>query len=78
MLKTNVLAVTTALGLAVAPVAAEAGTRAASAPVTIDVARASAPLAGESDAFKLSPWLLLLLAAFIAALIAALGGRSRG
>ena len=78
MLKSNLLAVTAALGLAVAPVAAQAGTRAASAPVSIDASRASAPLAGESEVFKFSPLYLLLFAAFLAALIAALGGRSRG
>ena len=68
-----------AAGLAIAPVAAQAGTRAESSPVTIDVQRSAAGTTDASNVNFANPaWILLLLAA-IAALIAVLsGGRSRG
>jgi hypothetical protein len=72
-----------AAGMAFAPVASAAGTRAASSPVTVD-ARGSAPVAGESEASgKSLVWLLLLLAVLAGILAAGGGGggdggRSRG
>lgn len=68
-----------AAGLAIAPVAAQAGTRAESSPVAIDVQRGAAGTTDASNINFANPaWILLLLAA-IAALIAVLaGGRSRG
>ena len=75
----TISAAVASVGLMVAPVAAQAGTRAGSSPVTIDVQRASAGTgeANELGQFNLA-WLLLLLAV-IAALVAALsGGRTRG
>lgn len=73
---------TAAAGLLVAPVAAQAETRASSAPVAADVSRASAGISDQSEIGKKSTllWLLLLLAA-IAALVAAAGNgdnRTRG
>jgi hypothetical protein len=79
MIKSKILATAAVASLALAPVAAQAGTRAESSPVSIDVSRASAPVAGQSDLFRMSPALILLLLALIAAIIAlASGGRSRG
>ena len=71
--------VTAAAGLALAPVAAQAGTRAASSPVTVDVQRGAS---GTTDSGAIAgfnwAWILLLLAA-IAALIALIDdGRTRG
>lgn len=65
--------------MAVAPVAAQAGTRADSSPVVMDVQRA-AP--GTVDANNIAhfnaAWLLLLLAAIAAFIAVISGGRSRG
>ena len=67
------------VGLALTPASAQAGTRAQSSPVEIDIQR-RAPDAGDTNAagqFNLI-WLLLLLAV-IAALVGTLsGGRTRG
>jgi hypothetical protein len=76
-------AMAAAFGLAFAPIAAQAGTRAASAPVSVDASRVSAP---GSEANELGGvfnplWLILLLAAIAAAAGLASGGgngRSRG
>ena len=70
-----------AAAMVAAPLAAQAGTRAESSPVAVDVQRGSADVAGQSEmaGFNLV-WLLLLLAV-IAAIVAASGGggdRSRG
>jgi len=74
----TVLASVAAAGLAIAPIAAEAGTRAASSPVAVD-ARGSAPVAGENElAGSNLIWLLLLLTVLAAVLAAGGGGRSRG
>lgn len=67
-----------AAGMAIAPIAAHAGTRAESAPVSIDTQRASAAVAGESNVAELSPLFLIFIAAIIAALTLALTGKSRG
>lgn len=67
--------------LAFAPIAAQAGTRAGSSPVSVDVSRVSAPSAGENElaAGKFSLVWLLALLAVIAAIISATGGdRTRG
>lgn len=73
------LAVVSAAGLAFAPIAAQAGTRAESSPVVVDVQRGSAPVTDSNEIFGLGNEgyliLLLLLAAAIAAIVA---GRSRG
>ena len=73
------LAVVAAAGLAFAPIAAQAGTRAESSPVAIDVQRGSAPVADGNEIFGLGDEgyliLLLLLAAAIALI---LSGRTRG
>jgi hypothetical protein len=70
-----------ATGLAIAPVAAQAGTRAESSPIAVDAARASAPVDAENDLAKKGfslVWLLLLLAVIAAVVAAASGGRTRG
>ncbi len=77
---TKALAAVAVAALAIAPVAAQAGTRAASSPVTVDVSRGADAVAGESDFSGRNrniAWLLLLLAAVIAIVIAATG-KTRG
>ncbi len=75
--KTSVLVA--AAGLALAPVAAQAGTRAEASPVTIDVQRGTAGVADANGVGHFNPAWLLLLLALIAALVASLGGgRTRG
>jgi len=79
MSKAKIFLAAAATSLAIAPVAAQAGTRADSSPVSVDVSRSAAPVAGQNDVVHLSPALILLFLALIAALVAALsGGRSRG
>ena len=66
-------------GLAVFPVAVQAGTRAQSSPVTIDVQRGAPGTADENAAGQFNLLWLLLLLAVIAALVGSLsGGRTRG
>ena len=76
LIQTTALAA--AASLALAPVAAQAGTRAESAPVTVDVQRAGQPGAEENALGLASPLLLLLLISTVAAIVLALTGRSRG
>ena len=66
-----------AAGLAFAPIAAQAGTRAESSPVTIDVQRAAPGTADASNVGAFNPAWLLLLLAVIAALLAGLSGSGR-
>lgn len=74
----KLLALAALATLAVAPVAAQAGTRAESAPVAVDVQRSAGSGSGESEIGLLNPaWLLLFLAA-VAPPVAAVAGRSRG
>lgn len=74
-------AIVAAAGLAFAPIAAQAGTRAESSPVTVDVQRGAE---GTTDANSIrgfnSAWVLLLLAliAVILAVVNATDGRTRG
>jgi len=68
-----------AAGLAISPIAAQAGTRAEASPVTIDVQRAAPGTVDANGVGRFNPAWLLLLLAVIAALIAGLsGGRTRG
>ena len=76
---TKTFAVVAAAGLTIAPIAAQAGTRADSSPVVVDVQRGAGGTAGESDlaGFNIA-WLLLLLAAIAALVVLASDGRTRG
>ena len=66
-----------AAGLAFAPIAAQAGTRADSSPVVVDVQRGSAGVTDASNVSGFNPaWILLLLAA-IAAILAVLNATDR-
>jgi hypothetical protein len=74
-------AIVAAAGLAIAPIAAQAGTRAESSPVAVDVQRGSAGTTDVSNAGSFNPaWVLLLLAliAVILAVVNATDGRTRG
>lgn len=65
--------------LATAPIAAQAGTRAESSPVVVDVQRGAAGTSDANSIGRFKPaWLLLLLAAIAALIAIASGGRSRG
>lgn len=66
-----------AASLSLAPMAVQAGTRAASSPVAVDVERGASPLADHSELHRSLLWVLLFLAA-VAAIDTATGGRSRG
>jgi hypothetical protein len=63
--------------MALAPLAVQAGTRAASSPVAVDGQRGAGPLAEQRELRRPLLWILLLLAA-LTAVHDASGGRSRG
>ena len=68
-----------AAAMVVAPAAVQAGTRAQSSPVVMDVQRASPGSVDANSVGQFNPvWLLLLLAVVAALVAAASGGRSRG
>ena len=69
-------AIVAAAGLAFAPIAAQAGTRADSSPVAVDVQRGSADVTDASNASGFNAaWILLILAA-IAAILAVIAATS--
>ena len=67
-------------GLAFAPIAAQAGTRAETSPVTVDVQRGSADVNDPSNIGAFNPAWILLILALIAAILAVINAtdRSRG
>lgn len=67
-----------AISMAVSPAVTHAGTRAASSAVDVSMSRAGAPVDAQNELGGESlVWLLLLLAA-IAAIVVAANGKSRG
>jgi hypothetical protein len=73
----NKFAIVAAAGLAFAPIAAQAGTRAESSPVTVDVQRGSADTTDVSNAGAFNPAWILLLLAVIAAILAVINATDR-
>lgn|GEM_PF-3770730 len=72
-------AIVAAAGLAFAPIAAQAGTRAESSPVAVDLQRGSAPVGEANEILGISEEALIILLLLLAAAIALiLSGRSRG
>lgn len=66
-----------AAGMVLTPIAAQAGTRAESSPVAVDVSRGSEGVVEGSELQFSIIWLLLLLAA-VAGIVAAAGGGGGG
>lgn len=74
----KLMAIAAAASLAIAPAAAQAGTRAASSAVDVSIDRASGPVDGQNELAGIKfIWIIAFLAA-VAVFVAAVKGKSRG
>ncbi len=74
----KISAIVAAGGLAFAPVAAQAGTRAESSPVAVDLQRGSAPVSEANEILGIDDELLVILLLLLGAAFALILSRSRG
>ena len=71
-------AIVAAAGLAFAPIAAQAGTRAESSPVAVDLQRGSAPVSEANEILGIDDELFVILLLLLGAALALILSRSRG
>ncbi len=71
-------AIVAAAGLAFAPIAAQAGTRAESSPVAVDLQRGSAPVSEANEILGIDDALFVILLLLLGGALALIVSRSRG
>ncbi len=74
----NISAIAAAAGLAFAPVAAQAGTRAESSPVAVDLQRGSAPVSEANEILGIDDGVFVILLLLLGAALTLIVSRSRG